>query len=108
MLVYLTNTAHFVLNHIRTVSLTLTLLICFLAGNAQPGAEIEVEKPKKYENRRLGAEKTGEKKFTIPRKFYQNTVTHYNYYFNANMRLNDLVTGAKEAFREDYSHLLPF
>src|SRR3954466_2295515 len=76
--------------------------------HAQPGQEIEVKKPKKYENRKLGSEKTGEKKFTVPRKFYQNTVTHYNYYFNANNRLNEIVAAAKAAFKDDYSQLLPF
>src|SRR3954470_22061137 len=89
----------------------LTILIslfCFVAANAQPGVEIEVKKPKKYENRKLASEKTGEKKFTVSRKLYQNTVTHYNYYFNANNRLNDLVNGVKSAFKEDYSQLLPF
>jgi hypothetical protein len=77
-------------------------------AQAQPGTEIELDKPKKYENRKLASEKTGEKKFTIPRKIYQNTVTHYNYYFNANTRLNDLVSSAKASFKEDYSQLLPF
>ena len=93
---------------IRFLITTLAFLSCFLVGHAQPGVAIEVKKPKKYENRKLGSEKTGEKKFTIPRKFYQNTVTHYNYYFNANNRLNDLVNAAKTAFKDDYSQLLPF
>lgn len=93
---------------IRLVITVVTAILCFVEGNAQPGAEIEVKKPKKYENRKLTSEKTGEKKFTLPRKLYQNTVTHYNYYFNANNRLNDLVTAAKVSFKEDYSQLLPF
>lgn len=46
---------------IRFLITTLTFLSCFLAGHAQPGAEIEVKKPKKYENRKLASEKTGEK-----------------------------------------------
>jgi outer membrane protein assembly factor BamD (BamD/ComL family) len=79
-----------------------------MTASAQPGAEIEVQKPKKYENRKLGSEKTGEKKFTVTRKLYQNTVTHYNYYFNANKRLNEVVSAAKMGFKDDYSQLLPF
>jgi outer membrane protein assembly factor BamD (BamD/ComL family) len=82
------------------------MVVCVI--KAQPGAQIEVQKPKKYENRKLPSEKTGEKKFTIPRKLYQNTVTHYNYYFNANNRLNEIVASAKTAFKDDYSQLLPF
>ncbi len=85
-----------------------TLLLCFCIANGQPGAEIEVKKPEKYENRKLASEKSNEKKFTLPRKLYQNTVTHYNYYFNANNRLNELVKEAKAAFIDDYSQLLPF
>ena len=75
---------------------------------SQPGAEIEVQKPTKYENRTLRSEKTGEKKLSAPKRLYQNTVTHYNYYFNANLRLNDLVETAKSGFKDDYSQLLPF
>ena len=81
---------------------------CFVNANAQPGAEIEVKKPKKYENRKLASEKTGEKKFTVTRKLYQNTVTHYNYYFNANNRLNEVVNTAKSTFKDDFTQLLPF
>lgn len=92
----------------RFLITTLIFLSGWLVGMSQPGAEIEVKKPKKYENRKLASEKTGEKKFTIPRKLYQNTVTHYNYYFNANNRLNDLVNTAKASFKDDYSQLLPF
>ena len=80
----------------------------FFSAVAQPGAEIELKKPERYENRRLGAEKTGEKKFTLPRRILSNTTTHYNYYFNANTRLNDVVEKAKASHKDDYSQLLPF
>lgn len=89
-------------------AITFFAMLFSVAGYAQPGAEIEVKKPKKYENRKLPSEKTGEKKFTLQRKLYQNTVTHYNYYFNANHRLNEVVATAKTSFKEDYSQLLPF
>lgn len=96
------------MNKTSFVFTILFFLLGYSAVHAQPGAEIEVKKPAKYENRRLASEKTGEKKFTIPRKLYQNTVTHYNYYFNANNRLNEVVSQAKTVFRDDYSQLLPF
>jgi outer membrane protein assembly factor BamD (BamD/ComL family) len=96
----------------RTIPQLILIALAFFSGLstlcAQPGTEIEVAKPKKYENRKLGAEKTPDKKISFPKKVYQNTVTHYNYYFNANQRLNDLVTTAKTSFKEDYSQLLPF
>ncbi len=93
---------------LRSVSTTLFLSFLFLSGHTQKGFEIELIKPKKYENRKLPSEKTGQKKFNFPRKVYNNTTTHYNYYFNANNRLNDLVGRAKTSFKEDYSQLLPF
>ena len=78
---------------------------------AQPGSSVDLDKdkPKKYENRRLGSEKTGEKKFGFGRRLYQNTITHFNYYFNANNKLNDIINNAKLAFRDDYTQpLIPF
>ncbi|MDP9230983.1 MAG: hypothetical protein M3O67_10000, partial [Bacteroidota bacterium] len=44
----------------------------------------------------------------MPRRFIQNTVTHYNYFFNANNRLNEIIERAKESHQDDYSQLLPF
>jgi outer membrane protein assembly factor BamD (BamD/ComL family) len=96
------------MKHIRFLISALAMSVMFLVANAQPGAEIELNKPKKYENRKLGSEKTGEKKFTFPRKVLSNTVTHYNYYFNANQKLKDVVDRAKLSFKDDYSQLLPY
>ncbi len=94
--------------YIRSIYTTLLLSFLFLFSHAQKGFEVELIKPKKYENRKLASEKTGNKKFNFPRKVYHNTTTHYNYYFNANNRLNDLVVRAKTSFKDDYSQLLPF
>ena len=66
------------------------------------------KKPEKFEERKLGSEKTADKKFTKPRHLIQNTVTHYNYYYNANNKLNAVVERAKIAQKDDYSKLLPF
>jgi outer membrane protein assembly factor BamD (BamD/ComL family) len=88
--------------------LTVCLTFAYQLSIGQPGIGFEIKKPKKYETRKLKAEKTGEKKFNLPRRAFQNTVTHYNYYFNANTRLNDVVARAKAAFKDDYSQLLPF
>ncbi len=38
----------------------------------------------------------------------QNTVTHYNWYFNANNKLNQIVESAKFAHKDDFTQLLPF
>ncbi|MEP7238779.1 MAG: tetratricopeptide repeat protein, partial [Ferruginibacter sp.] len=66
------------------------------------------KKPEKFENRQLGSEKTADKKFTVVRNFYQNNITHYNYYFNANNRVNTVVDRAKLSLKDDYTNLLSF
>ena len=66
------------------------------------------KKPEKYENRKLGSEKTAEKKFTVVRNVYQNNITHFNYYFNANNRVNTVIDRAKQSQKDDYSNLLAF
>jgi hypothetical protein len=85
-------------------------LLCQTAVPAlgQPGTTLNIVKPKEYQNRVLRSEKSDQKKFTVPRRFIQNTVTHYNYYFNANNKLNEVVKRAKESFVDDYSQLIPF
>ena len=92
----------------QTFCIALLAVLWFPDSYGQPVLPSDLKKPKKYENRQLGAEKSSEKKFKVPRKFIQNTVTHYNWYFNANNRLNEVIERAKLAHKEDYSQLLPF
>lgn len=91
----------------RTI-LCLIILLTACAARAQLGYDLKIKKPEPYDNRELKSEKTGDKKLSLSKKFLQNTVTHYNYYFNANQRLNEIVEQAKAGFRDDYSELLPF
>lgn len=88
----------------------LFLILCQFTDTAygQLGTGIDIKKPKEYEERVLRSEKSDQKKFTLPRRFIQNTVTHYNYAFNANVRLNEVIDRAKTAFVDDYAALLPF
>ena len=99
----------------RTINPLLIFLILYGLPNlvqAQPTWTIDPfgkeKKPEKFENRKLGSEKTADKKFTVPRNFYQNSITHYNYYFNANNRVNTVVDRAKLSLKDDYSNLLSF
>ena len=62
----------------------------------------DLPKPKKFENRKLRSEKTGDKKFTVPRKFMQNTTSHYNFFFNANEKIKEVLASAKAAHKDDY------
>ena len=70
--------------------------------------DLEKDKPEKFKTKVLKSEKTGEKKFTLPRRFVQNTVSHYNYFFNANNKLNQVIERARIANIDNYSKLLPF
>ncbi|MEP6748336.1 MAG: tetratricopeptide repeat protein [Bacteroidota bacterium] len=72
------------------------------------GLSFDLPHPKKFENRRLPSEKTGEKKFTIPRRFMQNTTSHYNFFFNANEKIKDVLARAKSSHKDDYTKLLSF
>lgn len=70
--------------------------------------DLEKDKPVKYKTKILKSEKTGQKKFTLPRKVIQNTVSHYNYYFNANNKIKDVIERARLSNNEVYYKLLPF
>jgi tetratricopeptide (TPR) repeat protein len=78
------------------------------SARAQPKLEFNLKKPKQFENQKLPSEKMAEKKFTFLRHFFQNNYTHFNYYFNANQRLNEIVTDSKTTFTDDYTRLLSF
>lgn len=90
--------------------------LCFLIGlssfcldvSGQAGITYDLKKPEKYENIQLASEKPTDKKIKLTRHFIQNTITHYNYYFNANNKLNDVIARAKAQNRDDYDRLLPF
>lgn len=94
--------------HIPTIILFLVPLVLPLLVLAQPYSSIELKKPTKYENRDLPAEKTGSGRIKGGKKVYQNTVTHFNYFFNAQNKINDVLERAKSSFVEDYTQQLPF
>ena len=75
---------------------------------AQPYTGISLQKNKPYTERLLPAEKTGEKGFRLPKRIFNNTVTRYNYVFNATMRLEGIIERATEKQIENYAALLPF
>jgi tetratricopeptide (TPR) repeat protein len=88
--------------------LTILLGLAAADGMSQPGSTIELDKPKVYQNRTLTSEKTGQKKFRFTKHVFQNMITHYNYYFNANNRLNEVVERAKLLNKDDYTQLLSY
>jgi len=76
--------------------------------HGQPTLSFDLKKPQKYENRKLASEKTDEKKFGIIRRFTQNGVTKFNWNFNANKKLQEVIARAKAHNKDDYSRLLSF
>ncbi|MBX2887306.1 MAG: tetratricopeptide repeat protein [Ferruginibacter sp.] len=98
-----------------SVNLLLTILLCSflgLNGFSQPNWTLDPfgkeKKPEKYEEKMLGSEKTATKKFTPFRHFIQNNITRYNYYFNANTKLNEVIERAKLSNTDNYTELLAF
>ncbi|MEO6961918.1 MAG: hypothetical protein ABIY90_08125 [Puia sp.] len=89
-------------------SVILLSCIFFLNGFGQEGVTYDLKKPVRYEDRTLGYEKTTETKFKVPRRFIQNTITHYNFYYNTNIKLNEVVIRAKSQFQDNFIQLLPF
>lgn len=79
---------------------------------AQPAWTFDIlgkeKKPEKYEEKLLASEKTGSKKFGVGRKFLQNTVSHYNFFYNANVGINNAIEKAKIAQQDNFAKLLPF
>ena len=66
------------------------------------------KKPEQYEEKKLASEKTADKKFGGFRHFVQNNVTHYNFYFNANNKVNAVIERATISQKDDYTKLLEF
>lgn len=84
------------------------ILLSLQPAGAQLGYDLDIKKPEPFQDRELRAEKTSEKKFRAPRRFFQNTTTHYNYFFNANNKINEVIDRAKASHKENYLELLPF
>lgn len=79
---------------------------------AQPSWTIDLlgkeKKPEKFKERKLGSERLAEKKFNLYRHVVQNTFTHYNYYYNANNKINAVLERAKAAQKDDYTRLISY
>ena len=94
---------------LRVAGMTVvSVLFALQPSVAQEALQVDLKKPEKFENKKLGYEKTTEKKMTVPRRFIQNTTTHYNYYYNANVKLDEIIARVKAGHKDDYTQLLPF
>lgn len=75
-------------------------------GQDKPAAR--PEKPLKVEDRRPPSEKMAAKPFTVTRRVVQNTVTRYNYYYHAKLKLEKVLTGINRQRQDNYNVFLPF
>src|SRR5688572_653553 len=94
--------------NIHSTVVFVALCLSFLQGQAQLGFSFDLKKPEQFDDRQLASEKTESKKFTLPRRFTHNNFTHYNYFFNANNKLNLVLEEAKLVHVDDYTELLSF
>lgn len=78
------------------------------ADAQQGGLSFDLKKPEKFENKKLGSEKTETKKWTITRRFTQNGVTKFNWHFNARNKLEGVLERTKMQHKDDYNTLLSF
>lgn len=61
----------------------------------------EIDKPLPYE-------RLLDKKYTLGRRAYQNTVSQFNYLFHAEISFNEIIQKARALHEDDYTELLPF
>ncbi len=66
------------------------------------------EKPLKVEDRRPPSEKMASKPYSFTRRVVQNTVTRYNYYYHAKLKLEKVLTGINKQRQDNYNVYLPF
>jgi tetratricopeptide (TPR) repeat protein len=92
----------------RIIALFIVLITSLPAIYAQPTLSSDLKKPKKYENRKLASEKTEDRKFHLVRRFTSNGTTKFNYHFNANKKLTEVLARAKSQHKDDYTRLLSF
>ena len=96
---------------ISLIAFTLCFLLIMPRVSAQLGKitlDLDKDKPVEYKEKVLKSEKTGDKKFTIPRRIMNNTTSHYNYFFNANNKLNAVIERARISNKDNYAKLIPF
>ena len=88
----------------------LLLILCFtfFQAHAQQGFSFDIKKPEQFDDRVLASEKIRIQKFGLGKRFTHNTFTHYNYFFNANNKLNQVLDMAKAAHYDEFTELLSF
>ena len=94
--------------YFRLASLIGILFSCSLNSSAQLNLTYDLKKPKAYENRKLKSELTPDKKINPVKRMKENVVAHYNFYFNANNKLQEVLTSAKRAYKDSFDQQITF
>jgi tetratricopeptide (TPR) repeat protein len=96
-----------------TKLLPILLIFIFLNpdAHAQLGKitfDLQKDKPQKFKDKPLRSERPQDKKLGLGGRFIQNTTSHYNYFFNANNKINSAIELGRLATKDDYSQLIPY
>jgi tetratricopeptide (TPR) repeat protein len=93
---------------LRIASVLVLVLSSHLNLSAQLNLTYDLKKPKSYENRKLKSELTPDKKINPVKRMKENVVAHYNFYFNANNKLQDVIALAKQSHKDSFTNQLAF
>ena len=93
---------------LRIASVLVLVLISNVNLFAQLNLTYDLKKPKSYENRKLKSELTPDKKINPVKRIKENVVAHYNFYFNANNKLQDVIASAKQSHKDSFTHQITF
>jgi len=94
--------------YIRYIIILLCTICISFNAISQVNTSILPEKPKIFEKRKLSSDLTTDKKINPFKKAVQNLTSHYNFYFNAEKKLNTVLTDAKLNNIDNFSSLLSF
>ncbi len=92
--------------HIKKKFLLLLLLIAGLHSPISAQEIIINENDSSWTQEEIPSKALSKKKFTVLRRWYQNTVTHYNFYFNCKQTLKRSISLAKEQHKDNYDSII--
>jgi predicted negative regulator of RcsB-dependent stress response len=77
--------------------------------NNKVNTEIKsIHQKEEFDERPLPYERLLNTKYTLTRRAYQNTVSQFNYLFNAEEELKEIIQKARSTYKEEYGTLLSF
>ncbi len=83
-------------------------ILSILHTQGQGNITFDLKKPKQYEERKLASELTPEGKISPLKRAKENIVSHYNFYFNASLKLSTVINAARQSHKDTFTNLLSF